>query len=495
MRRILRAVFVVGLSSVVVVVLGAARYKLVALGLGAEGIGSLGILTSIVNVGVVVFSVGLSTSGVQAIAAIQGHATKFPLVRAGLLRGATLLGVGGGIVTIAGGLLGGIVSSALRGDPFVSVVLGITLTAMVISGAQLAYLNGLGMIKALAVCNGAGAILGTALTALTVLFARDLALVTALAAPSVAVMLFSTVVAARARRVRTRVWWRDWVAELGVMGRLGGIVMLGQLITNGSQVAIRLWVETRFGLGAVGHFQAAWTITSLYAGFILSALAAEYFPRISARNFSNHAMNQSVDFQIRVTLLLAGPALLVTILIAPTVLTLLYSSDFSAGVTLLRLQLVGDVLKIVSWVIAFLLLAKRASRAYLIGELAFNSVYVTAAFTIPGDATLMSLGYAYMLAYGAYLFILLILCRQLSGLRLSRNSWSVIGMISIAATAVAIAAETKSSIGYALAIVATVAGILYSIFLLVALRRHDPEDGLASTVGDASKLSNTEMED
>ena len=68
MKRILRATAAMGLSSLLTVALGAVRYKFIAVELGAPGVGLLGILTSAATLGVVIFCLGLNTSGVQATA-------------------------------------------------------------------------------------------------------------------------------------------------------------------------------------------------------------------------------------------------------------------------------------------------------------------------------------------------------------------------------------------------------------------------------------------
>lgn len=477
MKRILRAVVLVGLSSVAVVLLGAVRHKLIAVGVGADGIGTLGILTSIVNLGVVVFSLGLNTSGIQAVAAAVDDPSLFPRVRAALLRGSGWLGVAGIAMVIAGGLLWALVSGGRGPSLLIILALGLTVGAMVVSGAQLALLNGVGRIRTLAISNSLGAAIGTGATALCLGVSDDIALVAALAAAPVATAACTSWFVYRSREPRqARVGFRAWRPEFRGMATLGGMVMAGLLVTNGVQLVVRLWIESRYGLAAAGHFQASWTITTLYVGFVLTALAAEYFPRISGEATHTGSLNRSVDMQIRIALLLAGPVLLIMIVLAPVVLNVLYSPEFLSAVPLLRWQLVGDVMKIVGWAIAFLLLARKARLSFLIGELCFNAVYLLGVFVLPSTSALEGVGIAYLLAYTVYVGVLVLLAFKESRFRMSAGSWLIMGGLFAAAFGVRAAAEEGSPLGITMAAALAAAVTLAALLLLLQARRREKRE-------------------
>ena len=59
--------------------------------------------------------------------------------------------------------------------------------------------------------------------------------------------------------------------------RLGVSVMLSALIGIGAIYAIRVILLRKFGLEAAGLYQAAWTVGGLYVGFILQAMATDFF--------------------------------------------------------------------------------------------------------------------------------------------------------------------------------------------------------------------------
>lgn len=210
------------------------------------------------------------------------------------------------------------------------------------------------------------------------------------------------------------------------MVTLGGVIMFGLLLTSGTQLVIRVWLEQSQGLTAAGHFQAAWTITSMYLGFVLTALAVEYYPRISAQIKDLVSLNKSVDVQVRIALLLGAPVLLWMIVFSPFVLHLLYAADFQLATGLLRWQLFGDILKIVGWAVAFLLLARKARGAFFIGELSFNVAYLALGLPIASQGGLTGLGGAYVGAYAVYVVVVLILAYRETGFTLRLTTWVLI---------------------------------------------------------------------
>jgi antigen flippase len=482
MKRILWATATVGLSSIMVVALGAVRYKFIAIEVGAPGVGLLGILTSAANFGVILFSLGMNTSGVQATAAAAVDGVMFQRVRSALLTASSSLGVLGGIVVVVLGLTLGSHLLPDDADPAIMVALGVALAAMVISGAQIALLNGMGRVKSLAICNTFGALVGTIVTIGALQLSGHAGVIAALAAAPLATLACSTWFVIREPKAASRPTPGQWWPELRGLITLGGVVMFGLLLTSGTQLLIRVWIEQGQGLTAAGHFQASWTITSMYLGFVLTALAVEYYPRISAQVQDLRILNKSVDDQVRIALLLGGPVLLWMIVLAPFVLHLLYAEDFQAATDLLRLQLLGDLFKIVGWAVAFLLLARKARGAFFIGELSFNVGYLALGIPLGSQGGLTGLGVAYAGAYALYVLAVLILAYRNTGFVLRRPTWAltVALLIGGALTMWGMEGDTTAGavVGVATAAIISAAALFGLIRLRAQERRAEQEENL-----------------
>ena len=114
----------------------------------------------------------------------------------------------------------------------------------------------------------------------------------------------------------------------------------------------------------VGYYRAAATISVAYLAFLLNAMAQDYYPRISGMS-DGPGIADVARTQLRFVLMVSLPLILLTSAIAPLLVTGLYSAEFSPATDVLRWQLIGDVLKLPSWTLSFVILARGTSGAFL----------------------------------------------------------------------------------------------------------------------------------
>ena len=117
----------------------------------------------------------------------------------------------------------------------------------------------------------------------------------------------------------------------------------------GAAYAVRMMVIRMASLEAAGYYQAAWTLGGLYVGFILQAMGTDFYPRLTAVAQDNDLCNRLVNEQTHISLLLAGPGVLATLVFTPFITTLFYSSDFHAAVEVLRWICLGTALRVITW--------------------------------------------------------------------------------------------------------------------------------------------------
>ncbi|MGZ8742290.1 MAG: hypothetical protein ACXWXO_05150, partial [Nocardioides sp.] len=148
MRLILKAVVSIGLSSVVMMLLSMLRMKIVAVELGAGGIGVLGILTTSVLLASTALGGGLGASGVRAVASATDRDVQRDSIHVAVARGSTLLALfAAPLVGLAWWLWGGSIVPQVPTSvvaPWVAVSVGATIG---VAGTS-ALLNGQGRIGA-----------------------------------------------------------------------------------------------------------------------------------------------------------------------------------------------------------------------------------------------------------------------------------------------------------------------------------------------------------
>jgi PST family polysaccharide transporter len=340
------------------------------------------------------------------------------------------------IAAAALGLLGAValfecrhlIAEAILGEPSRAADVGwlaLGVLLMVVAAAQNGILTGRRQIGALARVSIVSALLGstTGIGALLV-WRGDGVLAFVLLSPLSAVVVGAWFLR-RAPAPLGQTVARELRAHWGVLLRLGLAFTAGSLAATASQLAVRGMIQRQLGPDNLGHFQAAWSISLNYIAFVLTAMASDYYPRLTAAMQDRSEAVRAINHQAEVALLLAGPLLVGTVALAPWLLELLYSASFVAAVDLLRWQILGDFLKIASWPLGFVLLAGGRGKTFVavesLGALVLAGV---TAFALP-RVGLIAPGVAYVAMYLVYLAAVWLLVRRIVGFRLSGDTVQV----------------------------------------------------------------------
>lgn len=203
------------------------------------------------------------------------------------------------------------------------------------------------------------------------------------------------------------------------MLKLGFAFMVSGLLMSGAAYAVRLIVVRRVGFDAAGLYQAAWALGGLYIGFILQAMGADFYPRLTAIAGDNVECNRVVNEQAHVSLLLAGPGVIATLTFAPLVITLFYTSKFEGALEVLRWLCLGMTLRVISWPMGFIIVAKGVQNLIIFSELAWTVVYLGLAWVCVSGFGLNGTGIAFFGSYVFHVVMIYVIVRRLSGFRCS----------------------------------------------------------------------------
>jgi PST family polysaccharide transporter len=183
----------------------------------------------------------------------------------------------------------------------------------------------------------------------------------------------------------------------------------------GVAYVVRLTVLRKVGFEATGLYQSAWTLGGLYVGFILQAMGADFYPRLTAAANDNDECNRLVNEQTEIGILLAGPGVLATLTFAPLVLGIFYSSKFVQAVPILRWLSLGTVLQVITWPIGFIVIAKAKQKLFFLCETAWAGISLILAWACVSTFGLTGAGIAF---FGSYVFhgvMMYIVVRRLTG--------------------------------------------------------------------------------
>jgi enterobacterial common antigen flippase len=435
--QILKSSALIGGSQVANIAIGIVRTKAMAMLLGPAGFGLFGLYGSIQNLTQSIAGMGINSSGVRQIAASVGTGDDFRVAQtAAVLRKTSI------VLGLLGAVLLTIFSHQISRLTFGSIerasavaLLSLAVLFGLVSAAQGALIQGMRRIGDLAKMNVLGAFLGAIISIPMVYLLREKGVVPSLVAVALMAILTSSWYSRKIEIQPTKVTFSEVREEAAALLKLGSAFMASGLLTMGVAYAVRIMVLRRLGLEATGLYQSAWTLGGLYVGFILQAMGADFYPRLTASINDHTTCNRLVNEQTRVGLLLAGPGVLATLTFAPLVIALFYTAKFGAAVEILRWICLGAMLQVMTWPMGFVIVAKGNQTLFFLAELAWAVVATGLAWGGVRFFGLTGAGIAFFSSYVFHGLLIYPIVRQISGFRWSRENKQT-GLILLSLTAV-----------------------------------------------------------
>lgn len=442
-RTILRSSSIMGGASVFNILSSIVKMKVAAVLLGPAGVGLVGLFYNLMQTAATAGGLGFGPVGTRQIAAAHGErdAVSMARVRRALFWGTLALAM---FSTLVVWLCRGLIAMHLLHAPelagdvgWLSIGVGLTIAA----ASQTALLTGMRRIGDVARIQLLSSLLGTVLGLLALwLWGADGILALVLLVPVTTFAAGHIFVARLGRLDAPPTKMGPLAQEWRIMAQLGMAFMLSGLVTTAGHLAVRSLVQQELGAAALGQFQAAWSIGMMYLGFVLGAMGTDYYPRLTAVIQDPEHATRLVNEQTEVALLLCGPVLLAMLALAPWVIRLLYSAEFAPAVAVLRWQVLGDILKVMSWPLGFVLVAAGAGKTFLFAETSGSGVFVLATAAALPLLGVTATGVAFLALYLWYLPLVWWLARRHIGFRWSAAVRRQAFLLIVAACSIAASA-------------------------------------------------------
>ena len=405
-RRILRSSSIIGGASFINIAIGILRTKILAVLLGPAGVGLTSLYSGIITTAATFATMGVGTVGTRQIAEASSKGDEHALVvaRRAMFWGAIFLASAGALVvwSLRTVLAVHVLGSASRSGVVGWLALGVALS--VAGASQGALIQGMRRIGDMARLSVFGSILNTVLGIGLLWWWGTAGLVAyVLIGPAVSFVLGHIYVSRLPKIGEGAASLHEISEEWTALLRFGFAFVGANLVASLVQLWIRVDVGKVLGAAPLGQFQAAWTISMQYIGFVLGAMAADYYPRLTGVIHDHKAAGDLVNEQTEIAMLLSAPVFMAMMALAPWVIHLLYSAAFAPATEILRWQVMGDVLKVASWPLGFVILAAGDGKTFFWTECV--GALVTAVLII-GLLPVLGLrvtGIGYLACYVVYL--------------------------------------------------------------------------------------------
>lgn len=220
---------------------------------------------------------------------------------------------------------------------------------------------------------------------------------------------------------------KEWKTYFPIAKRilfLGIVLMSGDVISNLVTYLINLFVRIFGDMNDVGLYQAANSITNQFAGMIFTALAMDYFPRLSKISSDNKTMASVVNRQSEIVSWLITPAMSLLILTAPLLIRILLSESFHSIIPLMRWMGLGMLMKAFSFPMAYISFAKGNKKVFFILEgIVANIMTLVLSCLFFHWFGLIGLGYALLADNGICFLIYYFVNNRLYGYNFTKDSF------------------------------------------------------------------------
>ena len=419
--QILKSSAMVGGSSVVNIAIGIVRTKAMAVLLGPSGIGLMGLYASIAELAQSIAGMGVNSSGVRQIAEAVGSNDQGQVARtaAVLRRTSIFLGLTGAAVLLGCSRQISFITFGSEERASGIGLLALAVFFQIVSDGQSALINGMRRIGDLARMKILGGLFGAITSIPLVYFFHEEGVVPSLITVSAMALVTSWWYRRKITIQSPSMSRRQLSEEQIALLKLGFAFMSSGIMMMGVSYAVRLLILRQVGVEAAGLYQSAWGLGGMYVGIVLQAMGADFYPRLTAVAKDNRECNRLVNEQALVSMLLAGPGVIATLTFAPLALLIFYTPNFYGAIELLRWLCLGMALRILSWPMGFIIVAKGAQNLFFWSEAAWTVVYASLAWSCVKSFGLNGAGIAFFGSYIFHCFLIYAVVRHLSDF-----SWS-----------------------------------------------------------------------
>ncbi len=291
---------------------------------------------------------------------------------------------------------------------YLFIIFGITVSMYALNDMLLSIINGLKEFQRYVKINIANSIVGLVFTVFFVLkFGLKGALISMVTYQSV--MLFVTLWMVRKLPRLTYESFKEKISKQIVKQyfQFSIMTLVSTACVPVSQLLLRTNVISMLSVEQAGWWEGMNRISHMYLMVITSSFGVYYLPRLSEIN-NKYGLKREIlkSYAVVIPLLIVGFAIIY--IFRHLLIRILFSPEFYPMEKLFIWQLLGDIFKISSWLLSFLMLAKAKTKLFVLTEVCSSAIYLLLGFWLVKINGIVGLTQAYMINYIIYTLVMLI---------------------------------------------------------------------------------------
>lgn len=249
---------------------------------------------------------------------------------------------------------------------------GLTLVFFVFNTLLLAILNGKKEISRYVIANITGSVFSLAISAVMIVQWGLYGALLTLAINQSLVFFVTLVLCYRTSwfRLKYLVGGIDKQAAIN-LGKYTAMALTSAAIVPVSHILVRNHLGETLGWEAAGYWEAMWRLSAAYLMFVTTTLSVYYLPRLSELQDPEDIKKEIIQ-GYKIILPVAAACGLIIYLLRDFIINLLFSREFIPMREMFGWQMLGDCLKIASWILSYILIGKAMMSIFMISEILFG---------------------------------------------------------------------------------------------------------------------------
>lgn len=172
-----------------------------------------------------------------------------------------------------------------------------------------------------------------------------------------------------------------------------------------SQILIRAYLTQEFSLAYAGYWEAMIRLSTVYLMLVTTTLGVYYLPRLSELNKIDEIKKEVyLGYKFLFPLTVVGG--IIVFVLRDWIINLLFTPSFAPMQDLFFWQMMGDALKIGSWILAYLMLSKAMTKLYISTEIIFTLSFIALTYVCTQFFGFKGVSIAHLINYGMYWIVI-----------------------------------------------------------------------------------------
>ncbi|UNH41712.1 O-antigen translocase [Moellerella wisconsensis] len=259
---------------------------------------------------------------------------------------------------------------------FIFILFGFTIVLFVLNSLLLSIINGLKEIRSFIKINIIQSLYSLVFTSLLIYFFSLKGALIALATNQSVIFLITLFMLRKHEIIKLSSFTSPFNKKISKnLFSYSAMAITSAIMIPSSQFIIRDYIGTTQGLDQAGYWQGVWYVSTTYLMIITTALSTYYLPRLSEitnRNELNKEILQGYKILIPIVIICG----LIIFFLRDFIINLLFTNDFSPMKPLFLWQIIGDIFKIASWLLAYVMVAKSMTKIFIFTEIIFSLSFI-----------------------------------------------------------------------------------------------------------------------